>query len=409
MEQPSSLFDDPLVIKEEIKEENDFEKQELVINAINDWSNFFEISKTALNSLLRILNKEFSFIPPDIEALQNNINAEKFEHATDFLDIHVDDDINETTNDSDSEVLIKESSNPSVRQTRPRRNKSVVKDESSEKSFDKNNDDNLEDSDHSDASVEEKRTKSTKSNSNRNKTKNGAQCPICGVFRQNMIIHMRIHTGERPYKCSECDMRFKDRSTRKTHEKVHTEVKAFKCDFCEKQFRSKANRMEHMRTHTGEKPYICQTCNERFRTSTLYRIHINNHGIPGVSKQYICTICDRSFQNTSTLNLHVRILHNGEELFKCSTCNKSFESRAKQKNHETRVHSDEKLFKCTECVKEFSQPHSLKAHYSAHHSVDKMMFNCTYCQKSFVLKCYLTKHLKRSKCGGRIIPETNIC
>lgn len=251
MEQP--IFDDPLVIKEEIKEENDFEKQELVLNAISDWSTFFDISKTALNSLLRILNKEFSFIPHDFEALQNNINAEKFEHATDFLDIHVDDDNND--NDSESDILIKE--NNSVRQTRTRKRKTLVKSESLEKlsSFDNRND---EESDQSDTSVDaEKQNKSTKSN--RNKSKNsghGSQCPICGVFRQNMIIHMRIHTGERPYKCSECEMRFKDRSTRKTHEKVHSEEKAFKCDFCEKQFRSKANRMEHMRTHTGKSFFV---------------------------------------------------------------------------------------------------------------------------------------------------------
>lgn len=52
-------------------------------------------------------------------------------------------------------------------------------------------------------------------NQNGNGTAGGHACPHCGkVFlsNANLIIHIRIHTGERPYHCDDCNVSFTNSS-----------------------------------------------------------------------------------------------------------------------------------------------------------------------------------------------------
>ncbi|XP_038120439.1 PR domain zinc finger protein 5 [Culex quinquefasciatus] len=157
-------------------------------------------------------------------------------------------------------------------------------------------------------------------------------CSICNQAfhnRQNLERHMVVHTKERPYGCTLCDLRFTQSGCLKQHvQRVHMPPSTSP--------KSPPKPGKHFR-----KPALCPVCGLEFKISRKLIAHVEETHPEHQLEVFTCELCYKQFITLQLLQAHRAIWHPKQE-YHCEQCGKTFPTIGMLGKH-LKKHEKEKL------------------------------------------------------------------
>ena len=85
---------------------------------------------------------------------------------------------------------------------------------------------------------------------------------------------MLTHSGEKPYKCTQCDYASTQAGALNRRIKTHSLLKPNQCKWCDYSTIQWSNLAQHLLIHTGEKPHLNKECGNSFREVGRLKTHL---------------------------------------------------------------------------------------------------------------------------------------
>ncbi|KAJ8303633.1 hypothetical protein KUTeg_020029 [Tegillarca granosa] len=237
-------------------------------------------------------------------------------------------------------------------------------------------------------------------------------CPdkSCGkeLKKENMLEHLRLHSGDKPFKCRYCSNGFISTSTLRRHIIGHLGLQQRKCEICGKEYKKLASYREHMQQHELEKnqaqKLMCDVCGQSFYLKRQLQSHMRRHG----ERKFKCTVegCHWTFYFATELNFHMRS-HTREKPYLCDLCGYAAATKNRLLRH-SRTHSGERLHHCEYCTYKAGTSTHLRRHMRIH--IGCKPYKCPYCSYTCNTHENVRKHImKTKKHSGLFIYPCKFC
>ena len=196
------------------------------------------------------------------------------------------------------------------------------------------------------------------------------ECGQCGkAFCSKVQLgrHVKIHSGEKAFLCSQCEQSFHRKDHLKTHEKTHQSInndKAFfECDRveCGKTYNSYSSYMKHRKTHEIAESSLAGGGIKQTMTLTQTTVDVKyRHNSTGATPQSTLSVGSSiQLKDTADNNTPMTITSS-------SSSSAGLAPATTTPSRRSHREQGEKRFQCMQCSKKFPTSKDLKRHDVVH-------------------------------------------
>lgn len=227
------------------------------------------------------------------------------------------------------------------------------------------------------------------------------RCRYCGKIFGSfsaLQIHLRSHTGERPFKCNMCPSSFTTKGNLKVHYQRHTDsAMPFEALDANRSFRLVGNvdkeatdlrkTPKTTRSRDGNSPM--PPGDERLSASTVEQLLQ-----PKSHKKAWESFIEITSTPKATELQSMNDEQNGSESNKCPICHRMLSCRSALRQH-YRTHTGERPFICRLCGRAFTTKGNLKTHISVHKLKPFLtsLHKCPICHRQYSNAMVLQQHI----------------